>query len=170
MPDPKETTPVQVPIDPAPPAPPPAPSTTGIGIGPGVPGTASPTPARSASSGDKAAAAKTAEQHKQSTISGATSVAEAVRRVTDAAVAEIQKTTPTNQDRDFTFTGTAGGRFEIRGHGFTASGTVKVGDVQLLTTEWSDSFIAGVMPAGVQSGEVTVNIDENTSQRSYFQA
>lgn len=99
----------------------------------------------------------------------ATSVADAVKRVADAAVAEVQKSRATGGDGDFIFSGTPGGRFRIDGPvgSFSTNGTVKLNGVQLHTRAWSSMRIEGDLPAGSQPGEVTVAIDEKTVRRGY---
>lgn len=103
-------------------------------------------------------------------VTGAQSVADAVRRVADAAVAEVSRVQnqPAGPTSAFTFTGTPGGGFTIRGQGFGASGTVKVGGVQVRTTGWSTTEIHGTLPANVGSGEVVVQVDEKTALRGQF--
>lgn len=122
-----------------------------------------PTPAEERAAADKASA------EKRAATTGAQAVADAVKRVADAAVAEASKSS-VKAPGDFIFTGTLGGRFDIHGSGFGANGTVKVGGVQVHTVGWSANHIEGRLPSGVSSGEVVVQIDENTSQRGYFKA
>lgn len=100
---------------------------------------------------------------------GAQSVAEAVKRVADAAVAEVQKS-KTVPGQDFLFTGTAGGRFAVRGKGFGPSGTLKIGGHQALTDEWGNERIAGKVPEQVKAGDVVVEVlvDSSTTQRGTF--
>lgn len=102
---------------------------------------------------------------------GAHAVIDGIRRVTDAFIAEISKAKsgPTEW-LDFDATGSAGGRFIIDGppNSFGASGTVKMGNVQLHTREWSAMRIVGDLPAGTKSGEVTVYLDANTTKRGYL--
>lgn len=59
-------------------------------------------------------------------------------------------------------TGNSGGKFEIRGDGFTASGTVLLNGKQLETLEWGDEYIRGKLPADLPAGDhqVTVWIDQ----------
>ncbi len=119
---------------------------------------------------DKAAADK-AQVEKAGATSGAESVAEAVKRVADAAVAEVKKTGPKQPAQSFTFSGAAErGRFEIRGKGFSTNGTVKINGAQVQTTEWGDSLIVGKVPEGVKAGAVTVEVavDSDTKQVGSF--
>lgn len=113
---------------------------------------------------EKANAKKSAE------VSGAQSVADAVKRVADAAVAAAQKSEPETTSYDFRFTGTPGGTFAIDGNNLGSSGTVLMGKTQLFTTEWSTTHIEGTLPAGMPSGEVVVHIDDKTNRRGYFKA
>ena len=102
-----------------------------------------------------------------SSVEGARSVAEAVKRVADAAVAEAQKV-KIERAGDFEIGGHPGGRFTIRGNGFTGSGTVLLGGKALPTDEWGGQLIRGKLPADAKSGEVIVWIDEKTQQRGYL--
>lgn len=117
---------------------------------------------------------KKAEQQEQlkrdhsSQVSGAESVADAVKRVADEAVAAAKRATPNAPGGDFTVSGTPGGRFTIRGNGFTGSGTVLIGGKQVFTDEWGGQLIRGKLPADAKSGEVVVWIDEKTQQRGYL--
>lgn len=88
---------------------------------------------------------------------GAASVAEAVKRVADAAVKEIQNVKP-EKAQDFSFTGSLNGRFTIRGKGFSTNGNVKFNGLQAQTNEWGDNFIAGKVPDGVKAGQVRVDV------------
>lgn len=134
------------------------------------------------------AASKSAEQIKreqeesdrqrrdqQSAVSGAQAVADAVKRVADEAVRSAQTAHATGSAGDFTISGSPGGRFTIRGDGFTGSGTVLLqgqtghpGGRQLSTDEWGGQLIRGKLPVGVTSGEVVVRIDEKTEKRGYL--
>lgn len=103
--------------------------------------------------------------------SGAQAVADAVRRVADAAVAEVSKTKASGQQAsDFHSSGSAGGKFLLEGPVgvFGASGTVRLNGAQLHTREWSSQRIVGDLPAGTRSGEVTVHVDSETTRRSYL--
>lgn len=119
----------------------------------------------SAAADKKSADLKAAE--KTAAVEGATSVAEAVRRVADAAVAEVQKT-QAGPAYDLQFSGSPGGTFTITGPGLGSSGTVKVGGRQVETTAWSTQRIEGLLPADVPDGEVTVQLDEKTVRRGVF--
>lgn len=127
--------------------------------------------AESQKSTTPAGAAKTQQQQeedrrkKTASVEGARSIAEAVRRVTDEAVAAIQKTEVKDQDLDFDSSGSPGGNFELIGVNLGSSGTVTLNGVQLHTTEWSTLRIRGVLPAGATAGEVIVHIDDKTSRR-----
>jgi hypothetical protein len=100
-------------------------------------------------------------------VSGAQAVADAVKRVADAAVAEAAKVTPT-QVGDFHITGHPGGKFEVQGKGFSSSGSVFVNGRRQQTTEWGDTYIRGTLDAGVTSGEATIPIDEKKTLRGYL--
>lgn len=72
-------------------------------------------------------------------------------------------------EQDFSFTGTPGGTFSIDGSGgLGSSGTVKLNGVQLQTTEWSTTHIAGSLPANAVHGKVTVNLDDKTIRHGEF--
>ena len=75
---------------------------------------------------DKAVASERAAADKTASTDAARTVAEAVKRVADAAVAEIQKI-DVGEPQDFVFSGGQSGTFEIRGDGFSSSGTVRIG-------------------------------------------
>lgn len=134
-----------------------------------------PAAAQRAAQSDPAAAHAANERnavHRAASTEAATSVADAVRRVADAAVAEVQRTAPaSNQDLDFTFSGSPNGGFVITGPGnFSSSGSVQINGVHADTIAWSTSRIEGRMPAGVTSGEVLVIIDADTVRRGYYKA
>lgn len=104
----------------------------------------------------------------ENAATGAQSVAEAVKRVADAAVAEVQRTAPVRAG-DFLIAGSAGSRFEIRGAGFSTGGTVTVNGRLVHTTGWGATRIEGVLPDGVKPGdEVVVIVDADTQQRGYL--
>jgi len=114
----------------------------------------------------------TKPQVKQATAQeGAHSVAEAVKRVADAAVAEIAKVVPQDNDLDFSFSGKRGGLFVAEGPigTFGTSGTIKLAGMQLHTTSWSTQRIEGRLPSEAVSGEVLVYVDEKTIRKSRFQ-
>lgn len=103
--------------------------------------------------------------------SGAQAVADAVKRVADAAVAEIAKVKPaSDKPSDFLATGVAGGRFMLDGPvgTFGPSGTVKLNGAQLQTREWSSQRVVGDLPQGAKSGTIEVYVDANTVRRSYL--
>lgn len=103
----------------------------------------------------------------ETAVVAAQSVAEAVKKVADAAVAEVGKVKPAPQ-HDFTIGGTPGGGFTIVGSGFGAGGSVLVNGVAVHTTSWNANRIEGTLPAGVKSSDVVVWIDKSTQQRGYL--
>lgn len=110
-----------------------------------------------------------ARSENSAAVAGAQAVADAVAKVANAAVAEVQKTkAATGQDLDFDISGSPGGRFTIRGVGFRASGTVLIGGKQVETTGWSNETIYGKLPADAKAGEVTVWVDEKTQLKGYL--
>jgi hypothetical protein len=119
---------------------------------------------------DKAVADEKARTAHQGSVEGATSIAEAVKRVADAAVAEIQKKGGDTGPSDFHVTGSPGGRIVLEGPvgTFGPSGTVKIGNTQINTREWSSQRIVGDLPAGMTSGVVEVWIDAKTVRRGYL--
>jgi hypothetical protein len=102
-----------------------------------------------------------------SEATGAQLVADAVKRVADAAVAEIQKA-PKAPGGDFVVSGSAGGKFTIRGTGLGTNGVVKLNGVQLATQEWGSTFIQGTLPADARAGELVVHVDDKTTKRGRF--
>jgi hypothetical protein len=104
---------------------------------------------------------------KAATLTGASAVADAVKRVADAAVAEVAKT-KVGLVPELVAAGTAGGKFAIRGSGFGAGGVVKVNGVQVRTTGWSTTSIEGMLPAEAVSGEVVVHVDDKTARRGHI--
>lgn len=121
------------------------------------------------SAADRVAADKAAA-HRDGAVEGARSVAEAVRRVADAAVAAVQNVQPAHTDREFQASGSAGGTFELNGPQgiFSSGGTVTLNGQQVHTTEWSTTRIVGRLPQGVKSGDIVVHIDDKTSRRGYL--
>lgn len=115
---------------------------------------------------DRDAAEKAAVGKAAAATEAATSVAEAVKRVADAAVAEVNKVKPV-ESGDFVFSGSPGGRFRIDGSGFGTNGTLTVGGVQVHATGWGSTHIEGTLPADVKSGEVVVHIDDKTTKRAH---
>lgn len=118
---------------------------------------------------DKQAADKAAAE-KAGAVGAATSVADAVKRVADAAVAEVKKTDAPSHGPSFTFVGNEQGRFTIQGKGFGANGTVRINGQQARTVEWGDWRIIGRVPDNVKGGQVTVEVvvDEQTKQTGAF--
>jgi hypothetical protein len=95
---------------------------------------------------------------------GAESVAQAVKKVADAAVQAVQAPLSVLEG-DFVATGSPGGSLEIvalHGNKLGSSGTVTVSGKQAETTEWSVDRIFGKMPPEVTEGEVVVHVDEKT--------
>lgn len=112
-----------------------------------------------------------AKQNAQGKNAGevAQSAASAIQKVADAAVAELRKAPAQVSDDDFTISGSAGGRFDIRGNGFGASGTVLVGGQPALTDAWSVMHISGILPQNVKHGDkVEVHVDAETVRRGTF--
>lgn len=101
-------------------------------------------------------------------VEGAKSVADAVRRVADAAVSALQARPVAGPEGNFVFSA-SGNRFRIRGNGLGTNGTVKIGEQQLNVRAWGTTEIEGDMPANVPAeGEVCVYVDENTVQRAHY--
>lgn len=103
----------------------------------------------------------------QTSATGAQAVADAVKRVADAAVAEVNKVAP-EQDYDFKIVGAPGSTFRIDGAGFSTGGTVLFGGVAAKTTGWGATRIDGTIPAGAKTGEVVVWVDEQTQFRGHL--
>ena len=102
---------------------------------------------------------------------GAQSVADAVKRVADAAVAEVSKVKVEEEGSDFTFAGTPGGRFVITAPGygrFSTNGTVKLNGQQLHAFAWSSGRIQGNLPADAKPGDVEVAVDDKTKFTGKF--
>jgi len=94
-------------------------------------------------------------------VEAAQSVAQAVQKVADAAVAEIRKTPAPGKAYDFVVVGTPGGRFEARSaNRFSSSGTILLGGHALQTNEWGASFIAGTLPPDAKAGDAIVDIGD----------
>lgn len=106
---------------------------------------------------------------KNAAETGANAVADAVKRVADAAVNEIKKV-PTAKVPDVVVEGVAGGSFTIRGTGFGTSGKVTFAGVPAKTNGWGDTRIEGVVPANVTEGEVVVHVDDKTQRKGFFKA
>lgn len=100
---------------------------------------------------------------------GAQSVANAVKRMADAAVEAATKV-KSKPAQAFQFFGGKQDRFEIQGDGFSTNGTVKVNGQQAKTTEWGNERIVGQMPEGVKAGQVVVEVavDADNVQRGTF--
>jgi hypothetical protein len=129
-------------------------------------GTTGPVGAPTPGTGVTAEQAEKARLEKGAAVTGAQGVADAVKKVADAAVtAARQVSVPLPELR---IAGVAGGKFQIRGSGFGASGTVTFGGVQVKTIGWSSTEISGLLPADVKSGEVVVHVDDKTSKRGQF--
>ncbi len=107
------------------------------------------------------------KSEQQSAATGAKAVADAVSKVADAAVAEVQKQHP-GPSGAVQVSGTAGGTFTITGDGFGPGGTVTFNGVQVPTRAWSTTLIIGHLPAHVQEGEVVITVDEDTKRRGFF--
>ena len=103
----------------------------------------------------------------ESAAVGAQTVAEAVKRVADAAVAAVQQI-PAEHVYDFKIVGTPGNKFRIDGHGFSTGGSVLFGGVAAKTTGWGSTKIEGAIPPGAKTGEVVVWVDEKTQFRGYL--
>lgn len=65
----------------------------------------------------------------------------------------------------FVFAGRPNQAFTIRGNGFGASGTLRIGDTQVLTSAWGNNVIRGVMPADAKPGDVVINPGMPNEQR-----
>ena len=98
---------------------------------------------------------------------GAAAVAEAVKRVADAAVAEVNKVAP-EKEYDFRIVGGPGGKFRIDGAGFSTGGSVLFGGVAAKTTSWGSTKIEGAIPPGAKTGEVIVWVDPQTQFKGYL--
>ena len=105
-----------------------------------------------------------------SAVEAARSVAEAVTRVADAAVAEVSKTKVEEDDSDFVFVGTPGGHFHISGPWgkFSTNGTVLLNGQQLHAYAWSSGRIDGNLPADAKAGDVVVVVDDKTRFKGKF--
>lgn len=104
-------------------------------------------------------------------VEGAQAVADVVKRVADAAVAEIQRVGPTKSYGDFGLvTGRPGGQFRILGSGFGPGGSVHIGKSQAHILSWSTQEITGVLPADAKDGEVVVHVDDTVKRRGQFRA
>lgn len=107
---------------------------------------------------------------------GARSVADAVKRLADAAVAEVEKESAKGGPKqELAASGTVGGRFRIRDlvggtvGSFGPSGTVTLNGKQLDTDGWSTMEITGKLPADAKSGEVVVIVDAQTQRRGHLE-
>jgi hypothetical protein len=103
----------------------------------------------------------------QTSATGAQAVADAVKRVADAAVAAVHQV-PAEQDYDFKIAGAPGSTFRIDGAGFSTGGSVLFGGIAAKTTGWGATKIEGIIPAGAKTGEVVVWVDEHTQFRGHL--
>jgi len=104
-------------------------------------------------------------------VVGAKAVADSIKKAADAAVEGAEKSAVSSVPGDFLVSGTPGGRFELRaksGPIFSSSGSVFVNGKPQHIDEWGATYIRGKFDADVQSGEVTVPIDEKTIRRGYL--
>lgn len=113
---------------------------------------------------DKKADAHDRTVKRAASSEAAQSVAEAVKRVADAAVAAVSHV-DVGPLPELTASGVAGGRITINGSGFGPSGTVTVGGAQIKTLGWSTTRIEGLLHDGVHGGEVCVHVDDKTVRR-----
>ena len=107
------------------------------------------------------------QAEKTAAVVGAQAVADAVTKVANAAV-ESAKASAGKTNPDVIVTGTPGGKFEIRGDGFSSGGSVLIGGVAQETYEWGAQYIRGKLNANVKSGEVVVQIDKDTKRVGYL--
>lgn len=102
---------------------------------------------------------------------GASAVADAVKKVADAAVAEVAKVKSV-EIPEILVEGSAGARFVIRpsraGIKLGTNGKVTFNGVTAKTDGWGATRIEGVLPDGVSAGEVVVHIDDKTQRRGFF--
>lgn len=108
---------------------------------------------------------------RQAATTGAEAVADAVKKVADAAVAQARGANVGESVGDFIITGTPGGRFEMRsktGPIFSSAGTVHINGKPQVTHEWGADYIRGRLDPDVKSGEVVVQIDEKTKRVGYL--
>lgn len=122
---------------------------------------AAPVPAAQAHKNENAAA-----------VEGARSVADAVTKLANAAVIEVQKGNRTPAP-EIVATGTPGGRFKIRSvragtTAFGASGSVLLNGKAVETTGWSSMQIEGKLPSDAKSGEIVVWVDPETQHKGYL--
>jgi hypothetical protein len=103
-------------------------------------------------------------------VEGAQSVAEAVKRVADAVISDVQSKDIGFLPEVLVSGGTKkGNQFELRGEGFGTNGTLKVGGHQVKTTEWGPQHIVAELPADVKDGDaVTIIVDDKTTKTGYF--
>ena len=122
--------------------------------------------------------AKQAEQQEKESaeraaaVTGAQAVADSIKKAADAAVEGAKAQSSSGfPPGDFVVIGGAGGDFELRakvGPIFSSSGSVLVGGKAQQTYEWGATYIRGKFDAGVQSGEVIVEIDSQTRRTGYL--
>ncbi|HVJ72036.1 MAG TPA: IPT/TIG domain-containing protein [Sphingomicrobium sp.] len=112
-------------------------------------------------------APEAAAAEKRAAVEGASSVADAVKKVADAAVEAASKAKTAGPPPEITVTANAKGKFVIRGSGLGKSGTVKFGPHQANTVEWGPEYIAGQTPGGLSGEtEVVVHVDDRTSKKA----
>lgn len=117
---------------------------------------------------DQAKRAEQASRDASSAVVGAQAVADAVKKAADASVTAARAAKAAGPEGDFAVSGMPGGRFTIRGDGFSSGGTVLLNGKQLFTDEWGGQLIRGRLPSDAKSGEVVVWIDEKTQKRGYL--
>ena len=116
---------------------------------------------------DKIKADEKAAVEKAAAVVGAQAVADAVAKVATDAV-DAAKASAGKAILDMVVRGTPGGKFEIRGTGFSSGGSVLIGGVAQETFEWGNEYIRGKLDANVKSGEVVVQIDKDTKRIGYL--
>ncbi len=107
-----------------------------------------------------------AAKHKAA-VEGARTVAEAVSKLADAAVEEVQKVKAVEKG-EFVASGVPGGKFKIvstSGKIFSSSGTVLLNGKQLFTKHWNVEEIIGNLPEDAKAGEIVVWIDPETQRK-----
>ena len=104
---------------------------------------------------------------KEAAVVGAEAVRDAVLKVANDAV-EAAKSSAGPIIPEVLVTGTPGGKFEIRGNGFSSGGSVLIGGVAQQTYEWGSQYIRGKLDANVKSGEVVIQIDKETRKVGFL--
>lgn len=141
----------------------PAPST------PSHPATSNPTPGSTPPPKQGVSGVQQATDSKSAAVAGAQAVADAVRKVADAAVSAVHATElRASGPSDFVFVGSPGGKFRINGRNLGTGGVVRLNGVQLNTVGWGATNIEGTLPGGAQPGQVTVEIDSQTTQTGQY--